>query len=408
MTKHLKTVLVSLAILITIVLAIVFMRRSQLQDVFQFTCRMVAAKFYEHSTRLDQWTSSCEAEAQQVSFFWGREKLIRVIQRKLDELEVSHLMIYNPEEEKYLWKGQSLDTGLRVRMIDGQLVVSEVLINSSASKVDVKPGDIVLLIDGQPVLGPTMARTKKGLFTFGRKGKEYQAFIEPSELQVDSSPQVVNAGGGVGLLRISSFRSEYFDAKMWKEKVAQLSPFKKIVVDLRDNSGGNFVAMLRALSPFFCSPQLVGKLQTTKKKEGQLSGIEDNTDDLYQIQAVEKYREIGLRTFEGYGCLKQSVIVLTDSGTASVSELFAVAIKQRPKSSVWGATTRGDVVLAIWYDIPFFAKGYSLSIPEAQVLDQSGESLEGRGVWPDQDLFYVIEEALRGEDSWLLRSYLHK
>ncbi len=408
MVQHLKTVLFSLAILFTIVVAIVFTRRSQLQDVFQFTCRMVAAKFYEQTPKLDQWAESCEQEAKNVSLFWGREKLIRMIQRKLDQLEVSHLMIYDPQEEKYLWKGQSVDTGIRMRMIDGQLVVSEVLLNSAAAKVDVKPGDILRLIEGKPVLGPATARTGKGLFTFDRQGKEYQAFIEPTELQVDSSPQVVDAGNGVGLLRVSSFRSEYFETQIWKAKVAELGKFKKIVVDLRDNSGGNFVAMLRGLSPFFCQPQQIGQLQVTRRKAENLPAIDDNTDDFYLIQAVERYREIGLKTFEGYGCLKQPVVVLTDSGTASVSEVFANAMKSRPGSSVLGATTRGDVVLAIWYDIPFFAKGYSLSIPEAQVLDAKGESLEGRGVWPEQDLFYVMEEAARGEDSWLLRAYLHK
>lgn len=407
MIKHLKTALFSIAILVTLVMAILFTRKSQYQDVFQFTCRMVAAKFYQPSEQLTTWSEQCEEDALNVSIFWGRSKLIRMLQRTLDRLEISHLRIYDPEEEKYLWKGQAVDTGLRVRMIDGQFVVSEVLLNSAAAKVDVKPGDIVMRLNDIPITSTSSIQAGKGIFTFERNKKEYQAVVEPTELQVDSSPQIVDAGGGVGLLRISSFRSEYFDANNWKAKVTELKSYKKIVIDLRDNAGGNFVAMLRALSPFFCEPELVGALEMPRKKAENLPAIEDNVDDLYQIQAVDKYHEIGLKTFAGYGCFKQPVIVLTDAGTASVSEIFAAAIRMRPKSQVWGAATRGDVVLAIWYDIPFFAKGYSLSIPEAQVLTYKGEMLEGKGIWPDRDLYYTIEDATKGQDTWLLKAYLH-
>jgi len=408
MKRHLKNGLITLAILITLVTAILFMRQSQFRDVFQFTCRMVAAKFYEHSEKLDQWAEDCEKESLTVSFFWGRDKLIRIIQRQLDQLGISHLMIYNPDEEKYLWKGQALDTGIRVRLIDGQFVVSEVLLNSGAAKVDVKPGDIVRTLDGKPVITLTTVQSGKGLFEFERGKKTYQAFIEPTELQVDSSPQIVDVGKGVGLLRISSFRSEYFDAENWKKQIEELKKFNRIVVDLRENSGGNFVAMLRALSPFMCESQIVGELQMPRRKAEILKAIDDNTDDFYQIKVVEQYRAVGLQTFAGYGCLKQPVVVLTDAGTASVSEIFASAIHMRPKSQVWGASTRGDVVLAIWYNIPFFAKGYSLSIPEAQVVTYKGEMLEGKGVWPDRDLYYVMEDAVKGEDTWLLKAYLHK
>lgn len=408
MSKHLRSGLISIAILITLVTAILAMRKSQFRDVYQFTCRMVAAKFYEHSDTLDQWAERCEQEALDVSVFWGREKLIRMIQRSLDQLEISHLMIYDPEEEKYLWKGQALDTGLRVRLIDGQFVVSEVLLNSAAAKVDIKPGDIVQSLEGKPIIAVSTIQSGKGLFSFERNKKVYQALIEPTELQVDSSPQVVDIGKGVGLLRISSFRSEYFEASAWKLKIEELKKFRRLVVDLRENTGGNFVAMLRALSPFICETRLIGELQMPRKKAETLAAIDDNTDDLYQIKVVDQYRSVGLKTFPGYDCLKQPLIVLTDAGTASVSEIFAAAIHLRPNAEVWGAATRGDVVLAIWYDIPFFAKGYSLSIPEALVVTYNREMLEGKGVWPDRDLYYVMEEAVKGEDSWLLKAYLHK
>lgn len=326
------------------------------------------------------------------------------LQWLLDEFEVSHLMIYDPVEDRRLWKGESVDTGLRTLSIDERFVVWKVLNKSVAQALGVLPGDEVLSVAGAKPHSNWQLQTVAGDYLLQRGDKKIHVALDPKPLVIDRSPELRGLSEGVGLLEISSFRAEYFGEKPWQEVLAGLNQFKKVVVDLRDNSGGNLVAMLRGLSPFICTEEKVGLLSQPRRSQPIGPAPPDNLDEMAQIAFLEKYQEVPLKTFPTYGCFRGPVVVLVDGATASVSEIFAHAMMSRPLTRVLGRPTAGDVVLATWYNLPLLGPGYSLSIPEALYLTVNGESLEGGGVWPHAELNYVLAELLAGKDSWLLRA----
>lgn len=367
-------------------------------------CTLVAEKFYRNDEQLGEWSRRCHAGAGRIAWWWSRERFLREVQWLLDEFEVSHLMVYDPSEDRRLWHGEAVDTGLRPLLSDEKFVVWKVLDGSVAQEMGIRAGDEIRLINGEPPRSSWQVETATGDFTFGRGNEEIRMTLVPRPLVVDRSPQLIPLTPSAARLEISSFRTEYFERENWQAIANAMARFARIVVDLRENSGGNLVGMLRALSSFVCSEKKVGVLSQPRRGEPVGPPIPDNLDEMAQLAMLESYREVPLLTYPSYGCYQGSVVVLVDRSTSSVSEIFADAMLARPNTKVWGRATAGDVVLATWYNLPFLGEGYSLSIPEALYLTPKGESLEGRGVWPERELTYKWDEARLGKDSWILRA----
>jgi carboxyl-terminal processing protease len=225
--------------------------------------------------------------------------------------------------------------------------------------------------------------------------------IKSRSLMPDSSPRVEALDRRTALLTIPSFRSEYFVADKWMEIARQLPRFDHVIIDVRENAGGNFVAMLRALSTFMCGQRSVGQVVQPRKNLPDKKFLIDDLSDAKQIQELENYRNIDLRTYEGYGCYRGRVTVLISSETSSVSEIFAAAFLTRPHSRVWGQPSAGDVLLAVWYDLPLLGSGYSFSIPEAEYVTPDKVQLEGRGVMPQNELHFDLKISRSGKDEWV-------
>lgn len=386
-------------IILTVAAGYRLARQSQMLSAFDQICSLVDEKFYLKDPRLDAWVSDCFQEAATTSFFISRHHFVNLIQDQMDEMGVSHFLIYNPVQDERLWKGQSLETGLRAKWIQGHLIVYKVLPSTPASRTGIQLGDEILAVNGHRSNAALDVSLKNGLYTLLRQGQKKFIHVAAAPIRIDSRPKLQRLTDSTALLDLSSFRSEYFDSEGWRELARQFKNYRHVIVDVRDNAGGNFVAMLRGLSPFFCEPTEIGDLVQPRKDLPDSEGFEDITDDDYQIDQLEKYRTIPLVTFDGYGCYRGFVTVLVNADTASVAEIFAQAFRLREHSRIWGQPSAGDVVLAVWYDVPSLGTGYSISIPEAMYQDEDGEDLEGHGVTLDRILGEDLSVWRKGADS---------
>lgn len=374
------------------------------RDVYRTICDLTAGHFYKDNEKLVSWVRECRLKAAQIPITTTVAQLLAGVQDHMNELNVSHFSIYTPVEDRKLWRGESVDTGIRARYIEDHLVVYHVFTDSAAAKAGVRAGDEIKRLPGSDQVTPWGAEHRAGVFHLLRKGQPLEIAIAPASIIVDASPVLTALSRDTGLLTISSFRAEFFEREAWLKVAAQLANYKHVVIDVRENAGGNFVAMLRALSTFTCGERVVGRLLQPRKSAPDRDGFDDNTQDAHQIELLEHYHSLGLKTFDGYGCFKGRVTVLISSETASVAEIFADSFKYRPNARVWGQPSAGDVVLAVWYDLPALGMGYSFSIPEAIYLNQAKKELEGEGVFPQKELFYDLQTALRGQDNWLIEA----
>ncbi len=376
------------------------------REVFVEICELVAERFYEDSQQLQDWGQSCiHEQARRMPLWTSRRDFLRRAQQSLDSLGVSHLNIYSPPERRRLWQGEASETGIRARFVEGELVIYKLLSGSPAEAAGLQVGDRLLQLNSRPVYSSWQAETHPGLYRIQRGKDLHDIQVEVAELKVDDSPYLVSLDSQAAVLRISSFRSEYFKRQDWLNLVEQLGSYSKLVIDIRGNLGGNFVAMLRALSPFFCEGTEVGSIRQPRWPETQQAwSLKDSLDEFEQLDQLSLHSVIFLKTFSDYGCFKGPVTVLMDSETKSVAEIFAQSFYLRNLSRVWGVSTAGDVILSVWYGLHRLGPGYSLSIPEALFETPEALRLEGRGVWPQRMLFYELAEALQGQDSWVLRA----
>ena len=373
---------------------------TRFRDVFRSVCDLTENHFYKADAALIDWVLECRRHAARVPFGTTTAGLLERIQDEMNEMRVSHFQIYNPAEDRKLWTGESEDTGIRARYVEDKLVVYRVLKGSAGESAGVRAGDEIVKLPGAGQVTPWGAYRRSGPFVLRRQGQELTIDVQAVVFQVDMNP-TVTVYGSSAVLEIPSFRSEFFDPDDWRDLAAKLKPFRHVIVDLRDNAGGNFVAMLRALSPFTCSAKRIGAIVQPRKAGAAKRTFDDDTEDARQIDLLLKYREIGLETFGTYGCLDARVTVLVDSDTSSVAEFFANTFLNSKRGRVWGQPTAGNVVLAVWYDLPALGKGYSVSVPEAVYVTPGGEELEGRGVFPQMELFYELEPSLAGRDGWI-------
>lgn len=384
-----------------LVLGGLFSSRLRPHEVFHAVCDLALEHFYHDGPVLKQWVNECRYRADHVPHSIRASDLIAEIQDQMARMNVSHFMVYTPVEDKKLWQGQAVDTGIRAQYVEDHLVVFRVIGESAAEKSGVQNGDEILEIEGVEHVSPWSAQNRAGRFVTSRRGQVRVVKLEPSNLAIDSSPQLKDLHNGNAVLEISSFRSGYFDKDDWKDLVGEFKKFKHIVIDIRENAGGNFVAMLRALSTFTCGERNAGLLVRPRRHGPEKDFLDDNTDDLYQIEELDKYHSVRLQTFREYGCFQGRVTVLIGPDTSSVAEIFAQNFFYRPNSRVWGQPTAGDVVLAVWYDLPVMGRGYSVSIPEAVYLTPDQKELEGHGVYPQKELYQNLKSALSGRDAWI-------
>lgn len=370
-------------------------------QALQEVCELVYRKHYQGPAELQGWHRDC---IQPIGSHLDINSFLKIVRDRLGRLRSSHLEIYSPEEDQKVWAGRSAgDNGLRIQGVNGRIYLTDVLPGSSARRAGLQKGDQIVSIDGGLVDGDSL-RLYEGQLLVVRNNKEYAFQVRPEPLQIDFRPQLSSVAPQLGHLKISSFRKEYFQKKEWQQIALELNNYKKIIVDLRGNLGGDFNSVVRALTTFTCKDltiQSFGVLERpTFLDEKEAFFVEDLSEEAF-YSLLESHRRILLKPFDGHHCFQGTLVVLIDENTASVSEIFAAVIGEQVKGAlVRGQKSRGDLLLGVWYPLKEL-RGYTLSIPESVYLTPKSFVVEGRGVQP-KELLYYDENALRvGRDNWL-------
>jgi C-terminal processing protease CtpA/Prc len=363
-------------------------------------CDLIESNYYRHAyPEVVDFLGKCRAEANSQSLLWSKQENIKRLNDRLATVGVSHLNLYRPEENRALWENRALDTGLRARFVESDMIVHRVLKGSVAALADLRPGDVLETLNGQVISSVWEAQTLAGRYGLKRGERKFYVELNPTEVSEDLSPELRDLGGGQGLLRIPSFLPQYFEDSKWLPIAENLRRFRRLVIDLRDNPGGSFPGMLRALSPFRCRDRWIGTLVGTG--DGPDEDLRDNLDTRSQLSQLGEAKRLVLRAYEDYGCFEGPATVLIDDGTSSTAEIFAEAFFTRRQSRVWGQPSAGQVVMAQWFDVHGFADETALSIPIAGYVSSSGQQIENAGLAPEKQLYYDLEVSRLGRDSWI-------
>ena len=252
--------------------------------------------------------------------------------------------------------------GVTYTVENGQPTIIKVYNDSPASKAGLEPGDIIESVDGTNVVGMTSDEIKElvvgeeGTITaLGIKRQGEHLNIEVTRGKVESTVYGYEYEG-IPVLELISFGETSYD-----ECVNFLNGYKdadKLIIDLRDNTGGYQSAVLGIAGLFLDEDSLVMR-----------AVYKDGHEEL-------SYETADVR-FENF----KEIAILTNGETASAAEVLVMALKEgHPDAYTVGDTTYGKGVMQSTFT---FSDGSALKITTARWLSPEGKWINEVGIAPD-------------------------
>lgn len=268
----------------------------------------------------------------------------------------------------------------------GMARISKVMEGSPAQEDGVLAGDYIYKVEDEYVKGQTLeeiiAKIKGPEGTKVKLTMLRENQTDPVELDVTrkkiESPTVNHKTleDGISYIQITEFDAvtvDQFTEAMAEEKVSGMNG---LILDLRDNLGGNLAAVNEI------ARQLLPK------------GMIVYTEDKYGKR--EEY------TCDGSREIKVPLVVLVNGNSASASEILAGAIKDYKTGTLLGTTTFGKGIVQ---RIISLSDGSALKLTVSKYFTPNGNNIHKIGIEPDEELELDIEQYIKnGTDNQLDRA----
>jgi carboxyl-terminal processing protease len=307
-------------------------------------------------------------------------------------------------------RGGESTTGMDIRVVGTQALVTSVQTGSSAARGGVRPGwqilkigdldlDLVIAkldesyakstlrelvgrrtvmsrLEGKPgesveveFLDGRDQRVRKTLLQEKPKGTLAQfGYLYPAHVWFDSSKV---GGGNIGYVSFNMFLDPARLMNLFAEAVQSCAKCDGFVIDLRGNPGGIGVMAMGMAGWFIDKPdQRLGTLY-----------MRDTT-----LKFIVNPR---VNTFAG------PVAILVDGASASTSEILAGGMKDLGRAHIFGTRTAAAALPSVLEMLPN-GDGFQFAI--ANYISEGGQPLEGLGVTPDVEAPVTRKALLQGKD----------
>ncbi len=269
--------------------------------------------------------------------------------------------------------GQFGGLGLEVTQTDGLLKVISPIDGTPAARAGIKPGDIIVDIDGKSTDGINLddAVTKmrgapgsKITVTLKRSGIDTPVKLTLTRqiIQIEDVKEKLfpTAGGNIGYIRLASFDEkadqDIRNAIDTLQKQAGSAGIHAYILDMRDNPGGLLDQAVAVGDDFINSGEIVST-----------HGRHSEDDQVWYAQSGDILHGAPM-------------VVMTNQGSASAAEIVTAALQQNQRALVLGMRTFGKGSVQTIVPIP--GNG-ALRLTTALYYTPSGKSIQDYGVTPD-------------------------
>ncbi len=348
----------------------------------------------------------------------SQDTIRQLIQEMVGRLGQSHFALIPKEMADDPKGGSGSGTaGLDVRLIDGQIVVTDVDPNGPAAEGGVKVGWVLTSVDDRTVddllariaerkskySAPFRAAASVAGWLLGEPGSTVtlhflDAEDQPTMRTIQRGPapgeivkfgdfpafyarfaaREVRAGSGhaVGVIWFSTWM-----VPLMRQVDSAVNAFRDldgIVLDLRGNRGGIAAMIMGVAGHFTTRRDTLGLFRSKQATLAFAANPRRVSPDGHPVVP-----------FAG------PVAILIDDLSASASEIFAGGLQAIHRARVFGSTSLGGVLPARWDRLP---NGDLLYHAIADFVTADGTILEGRGVLPDDPITVTRNDLLRGSD----------
>lgn len=289
-----------------------------------------------------------------------------------------YTIYYDAEETKALMEDTAGEFGgigvVITQNVNTQIITfTTVYEGSPGEKAGLKDGDILYKVNGEDVSGQELDTVVAKIR--GEKGTDVELTIlrgdDYEELTYKVTRDIIEVktvshkmlDGKIGYIAVSGF--ETITLSQFEKAIEDLNSqgMKKMIIDLRNNPGGNLSTVCDMLDLIL--PE--GTIVYTKDKQNVKEVFE--SDDKHQMDIP--------------------MAVLVNGNSASASEIFAGAIQDYQKGKIVGTTTFGKGIVQNIYGLP---DGTSLKITISEYFTPNGRSIHKKGIEPDVAVEYQYDE----------------
>jgi carboxyl-terminal processing protease len=382
------------------------------QETFDIVWRTVKEKHFDPTHGGVDWDKVREQYAPRASAAKSDSEFYGVLRPMLGELQQSHFNIIPPEavveDDSPEPKGGAI--GIDLRLVDGQPMITRVVPGSSAEKAGLRPGFIINRVNdtGADQVIAMFAKSKESeamrtlritrtlmakingapetsvrIAYLDERDQPREATVARERLKGEMSqrlgnfpPQytefeVTRLAGGVGYIRFNVFVMIVMDRI--KTAIRGMRDAPGIIIDLRGNPGG--VGGM--------APGIAGVLKNEATSLGTMTMRSGQTRFFVNPQP---------NPYLG------PVVILTDGGSASTSEIFAGGMQEIGRAVVVGERTTGAALPSIFQKLP---TGALFQYAIADFKTPKGMLVEGRGVAPNIEVKLNRRALLDGKDPQL-------
>ncbi|MBQ4517568.1 MAG: PDZ domain-containing protein [Clostridia bacterium] len=302
------------------------------------------------------------------------EELIDVSSDYFDK-HTDYMSKKESEGFKQAFNAEYVGIGISVVRVQGTVEVESVFTGGPADKAGIQVGDRFLQVDGVDVSECTVnelverVRGEAGSsvrLTLGRGDEIVEVTVTRSAVQ-QNSVAYKELEKGLGYLYISVFNSSTPAGVKEADAFFKLRGISKVIIDLRDNPGGDVYSVVESLGYFV--PQ--GKTVVSFDYR-----IKERNSSLRSVGDVKKS--------SGY-----KLAVLIDGGSASGAELFAGNIRDYKLGKLIGSRTYGKGTMQEMLNLldnGEYTLG-NIKLTTAEFILPGGDKIHGVGIQPD---IYVV------------------
>lgn len=261
------------------------------------------------------------------------------------------------------------------------VVIAAPLAGSPAEAAGLRAKDIVLAVDGKPAYGLSVNEAVKKIR--GEKGSEVKLTIvrgqtERFDLTIVRDtikiPSVVTKKLGdnqIGYIQVSQFSDDTDELVQKAAITLKEEGVKKIILDLRDNPGGEVSTAVNLSSLWLSQGD-----EIVQQRRGKT--------------VVDTQNATGINTLKG-----MPTVVLVNAGAASASEITALALRDHGAATVMGEQSYGKGVVQ---QLMPFQDGSSLKVTVAKWYSPKGTNVDKKGIKPDIEVKMTEDAYKNGTD----------
>lgn len=292
--------------------------------------------------------------------------------------------------------GQFGGLGMQVTMKDGLVKVVSPLDDTPASRADIRAGDVITKVDGQPVAGLGLEKVVAKLRgpPSSSVAIEIMRQNEAQPLEKTLTREIIKArpvherveGDDVGYIQLTEFNGLAGDEL--KEAINHISSsvpadrLKGYILDLRNNPGG-LLNQADSVSEVF-----LGKGEEIVSTRGR----NPEEDERYNAKSGD--------LIQG-----KPLIVLINGGTASAAEIVSGALQDHKRATIVGTQSFGKG--SVQTIIPLGQGNGALRLTTARYYTPSGRSIQAEGITPDIEVSQQIPEDLQAQNVAISEASLH-